>query len=133
MNEQINGSFLRGEYGDALIDKVISAINSNMNARSRIISGRIVESEELVRVFGQVSEADVRNALEAISGKQVDNFSGYFGSVLFNRIKDRLDAQAVPQTRPRSEPQYQHPSRPVYNKSIDVDEIMEEIMAKYRH
>lgn len=120
IDQQINGEILREEFGGYYIDKVVEVITDCMKAKSRTISGDTVDNSELVRVFGEVCEEDIRKATQALKGKRYDNFAGYFGSVLFNQIKSRLDK---PQLQPKSD------SR----SSIQMDEVMRSILEKYRN
>ena len=120
LEKQINGEILREEFGGYYIDKVVEVITDCMKAKSRTISGDTVDNSELVRVFGEVCETDIRKAIQAVKGKRFDNFAGYFGSVLFNQIKSRLDK---PQLQPKSD------SR----SSIQMDEVMRSILEKYRN
>jgi len=69
----------------------------------------------------EVSEEDVRAALRAIEGNNYSSFGGYFGAVLFRMVRDRLDCPRVRHEREFSA------------SSIDVDEVMESILAKYRN
>ena len=119
IDQQINGEILREEFGGYYIDKVVEVITDCMKAKSRTISGDTVDNSELQRVFGEVNETDIRKATQALKGKRYDNFAGYFGSVLFNQIKSRLDK---PQLQPKSD------SR----SSIQMDEVMRSILEKYR-
>lgn len=118
IERQINADILRAEYGTDYIDKVVEVITDCMKAKSRTISGDTVDNSELQRVFGEVCETDIRKAIQAVKGKRFDNFAGYFGSVLFNQIRSRLDK---PQLQPKSD------SR----SSFQIDEVMREVMAKY--
>lgn len=120
IDQQINGEILREEFGGYYIDKVVEVITDCMKAKSRTISGDTVDNSELQRVFGEVCEEDIRKATQALKGKRYDNFAGYFGSVLFNQIKSRLDK---PQLQPKSD------SR----SSIQMDEVMRSILEKYRN
>lgn len=119
IDQRINGEILREEFGGYYIDKVVEVITDCMKAKSRTISGDTVDNSELQRVFGEVCEEDIRKATQALKGKRYDNFAGYFGSVLFNQIKSRLDK---PQLQPKSD------SR----SSIQMDEVMRSILEKYR-
>ena len=119
IERQINADALRSEYGGEYIDRAIEVIADCMRAKSRTISGESIDNAELMRVFGRVSEEDIRRAMAAIKGKRLDSFSGYFGSVLFNGIKSRIE-------RPLPPPQSDAFS------SLDVEAIDEAIMAKYR-
>lgn len=119
IDQQINGEILRKEFGGYYIDKVVEVITDCMKAKSRTISGDTVDNSELQRVFGEVCETDIRKAIQAVKGKRFENFAGYFGSVLFNQIKSRLDK---PQLQPKSD------SR----SSIQMDEVMRSILEKYR-
>ena len=119
IDQQINGEILREEFGGFYIDKGVEVITDCMKAKSRTISGESVDNSELQRVFGEVCETDIRMAIQAVKGKRYDNFAGYFGSVLFNQIKSRLDK---PQLQPKSD------SR----SSIQMDEVMRSILEKYR-
>ena len=119
IGQQINGEILREEFGGYYIDKVVEVITDCMKAKSRTISGDTVDNSELQRVFGEVCETDIRKAIQAVKGKSFENFAGYFGSVLFNQIKSRLDK---PQLQPKSD------SR----SSIQMDEVMRSILEKYR-
>ena len=119
IDQQINGEILREEFGGYYIDKVVEVITDCMKAKSRTISGESVDNSELQRVFGEVCETDIRKAIQAVKGKRFENFAGYFGSVLFNQIKSRLDK---PQLQPKSD------SR----SSIQMDEVMRSILEKYR-
>lgn len=119
IDQQINGEILREEFGSYYIDKVVEVITDCMKAKSRTISGESVDNSELVRVFGEVCEEDIRKSIQAVKGKRFDNFAGYFGSVLFNQINSRLDK---PQLQPKSN------SR----SSIQMDEVMRSILEKYR-
>lgn len=120
LEKQINADILRAEYGTDYIDKVVEVITDCMKAKSRTISGDTVDNSELVRVFSEVCEEDIRKAIQVVKGKSFDNFAGYFGSVLFNQIKSRLDK---PQLQPKSD------SR----SSIQMDEVMRSILEKYRN
>ncbi len=124
LEKQINGEILREEFGGYYIDKVVEVITDCMKAKSRTISGDTVDNSELVRVFGEVCEEDIRKATQALKGKRYDNFAGYFGSVLFNQIKSRLD-------KPQLQPQQKSDSG--YVSSINVDEVMSDVMARYRN
>lgn len=119
LEKQINADMLRAEYGTDYIDKVVEVITDCMKAKSRTISGDTVDNSELVRVFGEVCETDIRKAITAVKGKSFDNFAGYFGSVLFNQIKSRIER---PQIQSKSD------SR----SSIQMDEVMRSILEKYR-
>ncbi|MBQ9948039.1 MAG: helix-turn-helix domain-containing protein [Oscillospiraceae bacterium] len=118
LEKQINGEILREEFGGYYIDKVVEVITDCMKAKSRTISGDTVDNSELQRVFGEVCEEDIRKATQALKGKRYDNFAGYFGSVLFNQIKSRIER---PQLQPRND-----------YSSLDIQSIEEDIMAKYR-
>ncbi len=118
IDQQINGEILREEFGGYYIDKVVEVITDCMKAKSRTISGDTVDNSELQRVFGAVCETDIRKAIQAVKGKRFDNFGGYFGSVLFNQIKSRIE-------RPRFQPRNDY-------SSLDIQSIEEDIMAKYR-
>ncbi len=120
LENQINADILRAEYGTDYIDKVVEVITDCMKAKSRTISGDTVDNSELVRVFGEVCETDVRKAIQAVKGKSFDNFAGYFGSVLFNQIRNRMDK---PQLQPKSD----------NRSSIQMDEVMRSILEKYRN
>lgn len=124
IDQQINGVILREEFGGYYIDKVVEVITDCMKAKSRTISGDTVDNSELQRVFGEVCETDIRKAIQAVKGKRFDNFAGYFGSVLFNQIRNRLD-------KPQLQPQQKSDSG--YVSSINVDEVMRDVMAKYRN
>lgn len=124
LEKQINADILRAEYGTDYIDKVVEVITDCMKAKSRTIIGESVDNSELVRVFGEVCETDIRKAIQAVKGKRFDNFAGYFGSVLFNQIKSRLD-------KPQLQPQQKSDSG--YVSTINVDEVMRDVMAKYRN
>lgn len=124
IDQQINGEILREEFGGYYIDKVVEVITDCMKAKSRTISGESVDNSELQRVFGEVCETDIRKAIRAVKGKRFDNFAGYFGSVLFNQIKSRLD-------KPQLQPQQKSDSG--YVSSINVDEVMSDVLAKYRN
>ncbi len=125
IDQQINGEILRKEFGGYYIDKVVEVITDCMKAKSRTISGDTVDNSELVRVFGEVCEMDIRKAIQAVKGKRFDNFAGYFGSVLFNQIRNRLD-------KPQLQPQIQtQPKRDFAASSINMDEVMSDVMAKY--
>ncbi len=119
LEKQINGEILREEFGGYYIDKVVEVITDCMKAKSRTISGDTVDNSELQRVFGEVCETDIRKATQALKGKRYDNFAGYFGSVLFNQIKSRIER---PQLQPKND----------YYSSIDIQAVEEDIMAKYR-
>lgn len=119
IDQQINGEILREEFGGYYIDKVVEVITDCMKAKSRTISGDTVDNSELVRVFGEVCEEDIRKSTQALKGKRYDNFAGYFGSVLFNQIKSRIER---PQLQPKND----------YYSSIDIQAVEEDIMAKYR-
>ena len=123
LEKQINGEILREEFGGYYIDKVVEVITDCMKAKSRTISGDTVDNPELQRVFGEVCETDIRKAIQAVKGKRFDNFAGYFGSVLFNHIKSRLDKPQL-----QTEPQ---PKRDFAASSINMDEVMSDVMAKY--
>lgn len=127
LEKQINGEILREEFGGYYIDKVVEVITDCMKAKSRTISGDTVDNSELVRVFGEVCEEDIRKAIQAVKGKRFENFAGYFGSVLFNQIKSRIERQ---QLQPQTEPQ---PKREFAASSINVDEVMSDVMARYRN
>ena len=122
LEKQINGEILREEFGGYYIDKVVEVITDCMKAKSRTISGESVDNSELQRVFGEVCEEDIRKATQALKGKRYDNFGGYFGSVLFNQIKSRLD-------KPQLQPQQKSDSG--YVSTINVDEVMRDVMARY--
>ena len=117
-SQLINAETLRNELGDEYVNTVVRVISDCTKASRRTINGDTVENAELKRVFGKVSEEDVRRAAVAIKGKRPDNLFGYLGSVLFNQIKSRLDK---PQLQPKSD------SR----SSFQIDEVMREVMAKY--
>ncbi len=119
IDQQINGEILREEFGGYYIDKVVEVITDCMKAKSRTISGDTVDNSELQRVFGEVCETDIRKATQALKGKRYDNFAGYFGSVLFNQIKSRIER---PQLQPKND----------YYSSIDIQAVEEDIIAKYR-
>ncbi len=121
IDQQINGEILREEFGGYYIDKVVEVITDCMKAKSRTISGESVDNSELQRVFGEVCETDIRKAIQAVKGKQFDNFAGYFGSVLFNQIKSRIE-------RPQFQPNDDYFCR----SSLDIEAIEEAAMAKYR-
>ena len=123
LESQINADKLRAEYGTDYINKVVQVITDCMKAKSRTISGSTVDNTELVRVFGEVREEDIRTAVQAVKGKQFGSFGGYFGSVLFNGIRDRLDKPQI-QPQPQATPQDTA-------SSIDVDEVMRDVLAKY--
>ena len=123
IDQQINGEILREEFGGYYIDKVVEVITDCMKAKSRTISGESVDNPELQRVFGEVCETDIRKAIQAVKGKRFDNFAGYFGSVLFNQIRNRLDKPQL-----QTEPQ---PKRDFAASSINVDEVMSDVMARY--
>ncbi len=125
LEKQINADMLRAEYGTDYIDKVVEVITDCMKAKSRTISGDTVDNSELVQVFGEVCEEDIRKAIQAVKGKRFDNFAGYFGSVLFNQIKNRLDNVGRAALSPKSDSGYV--------SSINVDEVMRDVMAKYRN
>ncbi len=125
IDQQINGEILREEFGGYYIDKVVEVITDCMKAKSRTISGESVDNSELQRVFGEVCETDIRKAITAVKGKRFDNFAGYFGSVLFNQIKSRIER---PQLQPQTEPK---PKRDFAASSINMDEVMSDVMAKY--
>ncbi len=122
LEKQINGEILREEFGGYYIDKVVEVITDCMKAKSRTISGESVDNSELQRVFGEVCETDIRKAIQAVKGKQLDNFAGYFGSVLFNQIKSRIE-------RPRFQP---NDDDYFCRSSLDIEAIEEAVMAKYR-
>ncbi len=127
IDQQINGEILREEFGGYYIDKVVEVITDCMKAKSRTISGESVDNSELVRVFGEVCEEDIRKAITAVKGKRFDNFAGYFGSVLFNQIRGRVDKTQL-------QPQIQtQPKRDFAGSSINMDEVMNDVMAKYRN
>lgn len=110
---------MREEYGRYYIDKIVEVITDCMKAKSRTISGDTVDNAELQRVFGEVCENDIRKAIKAVKGKSFDNFAGYFGSVLFNPMKSRIERlQIQPKSDSRS--------------SIQMDEVMRSILEKYR-
>ena len=122
LEKQINADILRAEYGTDYIDKVVEVITDCMKAKSRTISGESVDNSELQRVFGEVCETDIRKAIQAVKGKRFENFAGYFGSVLFNQIRNRLD-------KPQLQPQQKSDSG--YVSTINVDEVMRDVMARY--
>ena len=65
---------------------------------------------------------DIRKAIQAVKGKRFENFAGYFGSVLFNQIKSRIE-------RPRFQP---NDDDYFCRSSLDIEAIEEAVMAKYR-
>ncbi len=121
IDQQINGEILRKEFGGSYIDRVVEVIADCMKAKSRTISGESVDNAELVRVLGEVSEADIRRVTEAVRGRQPDNFAAYFGSALFNQIRSRLD-------KPISVPSQQDSGF----SSFDAQAVDEMVLAKYR-
>lgn len=119
LDRQINACALREEFGEQYIDRVVEVIRDCLKAKSRTISGGSVDNAELVRVFGAVNGDDVRKAIKALDGKQFDSFSGYFGSVLFNQIKSRLEQPPKPSHQDSG------------SSSLDLSDIDREVLAKY--
>jgi len=121
VERQIEADALRAEFGRECIDGAVRVISGALKAKQRTYSGVSVDNAELRRVFGAAGAEDVRAALRAIEGNNYSSFGGYFGAVLFRMVRDRLDCPRVRHEREFSA------------SSIDVDEVMESILAKYRN
>ena len=118
---QINADALRGEYGEECIDSVISAITDCNNVGRLTVCGRNVGRTELQGVLARVGEADIRAVLQQMEGKQeIMSFRRYFMALLY----DRMTSPVV--RAKKTDDCFGNPS------SFDCDEVMREVMAKYR-
>lgn len=80
---------LRAEFGAELAHNALDTLNDYLNAKSRTINGVVVDSAELVNILCQTNTEDIRKALKAVQAKRPASFAAYFGTVLFNLVKQK--------------------------------------------
>ena len=119
IEERICADALRNEYNSSTITEAVEVIRSAMSAKQRTYSGVTADERELKRVFGAATQQDVRAALDAAGSNNCSRFAPYFGAVLFRLVRQRLD-------HGKDGGSYICPS------TYKVDEVMQDIMAKYR-
>lgn len=130
---QINADRLGLVYDRVLINRIAFLITECINSSTRMINGEIVTADRLRRIFGSATGADVSNAIKAVESREVKNFEGYYATTLFNLISERIKDKPVFSGAVTESADSTAKSKGGFeNGSLDIAEIMKNVMAKYR-
>lgn len=114
---QINAQRLAVVYERTMVNRIAYLITDVINGGARTINGEVVPAERIREIFMKIRGEDVSTAIRSVGKREIKNFDAYYITTLYNTVIDRLE-KTKPQTETAS--------------SINVDEILAEVMKKYR-
>ena len=114
---QINAQRLAVVYERTMVNRIAYLITDVINGGARTINGEVVPAERIREIFMKIRGEDVSTAIKSVGKREIKNFDAYYITTLYNTVIDRLE-KTKPQTETAS--------------SINVDEILAEVMKKYR-
>lgn len=136
--KNIGADMLATLYGERFAEDALRAMELLASGVGRYVNGERVEGEELKKYMLLVRQEDVRMTEELVSGKELKNYIAYFGSVLFNTVRERVYREE--RERQRSE----RAAAPLYTgqtedtvpddgtyQNADVQAFMEKVMRRY--
>ncbi len=138
--KNIGADILASLYGERFAEDALRAMELLASGVGRYVNGERVEGEELKKYMLLVRQEDVRMAEELVSGKELKNYIAYFGSVLFNTVRERVyreererqrsERAAVPLFRQQTQDADTVPDDGTY-QNADVQAFMEKVMRRY--